>query len=384
MNLLSQRDPRWADMKLGTSDLTIGGYGCTITCLAMYIGTTPDVVNERLKAVNGFSQGSLVIWAKVAEAFPGVSITKLGWTYDNNDVAQNLPCLVEVDFDGTDRVDNRHWVVYKGNQKMNDPWTGTEEPTSKYPPLSYRVIKGKWLQVEDANYSDLLHKQQEATSQCQLQLSVALNQITELQKKMDSYISSNNEYKLQAEDYRKRYESEQQLVLDLKSEISKVHQQDKDYGQEALDAQHLATERSKYIQAICESMDIQYDPTNDKQLVEEILGRIAEHNKELQSATVPEINQVRFVTKLLISMGINNYLTSKGLTPLNPDTTDVQFEEKVNLYLTDVTNELLGLSAAQENNQVTSSSVSQTIVKPKRDFFSPLLSKLISLFFAQR
>lgn len=147
MQILSQRDARWKNLKLGFSKtLTIGDYGCTITCLAMYLNTTPDVVNERLKSVNGFAQETLVIWAKVAEAFPGASITKIGWTYDNNDVKNNLPALVEVDFDGTPRTDDRHWVVYVGNQKLYDPWTGTERPTSTYPALSYRLIKGTWNQ----------------------------------------------------------------------------------------------------------------------------------------------------------------------------------------------------------------------------------------------
>lgn len=149
MQILSQRDARWKNLKLGFSKtLTIGDYGCTITCLAMYLGTTPDAVNERLKAVNGFSQETLVIWAKIAEAFPGVSITKIGWKYDNNDVKNNTPCLIEVDFDGTPRTDDRHWVVYVGNQKLYDPWTGTERSTSTYPALSYRLIKGTWSKVQ--------------------------------------------------------------------------------------------------------------------------------------------------------------------------------------------------------------------------------------------
>lgn len=143
MTNLSQRDKRWKDIKLGTSDTTIGAYGCTITALSCIIGTTPDVANERLKSVNGFAQGNLVIWDKLAEAFPGIKIKRV-WSYDNADVLANVPnVLVEVD--GKPIGGYRHWVVYIGNKKMIDPWDGTEKSTTSYPsPLSYCVILGKW------------------------------------------------------------------------------------------------------------------------------------------------------------------------------------------------------------------------------------------------
>lgn len=142
---LSQRDKRWKDIKLGFSDTTIGDYGCTITCIAMIVGTTPDVVNERLKQVQGFAQGNLVIWAKIEQAFTGIKVRRV-WTYDNADVKANVKhVLVEVD--GKPIGGYRHWVVYVGNQKLYDPWDGQEDPTSDYAsPVSYCVLEGKWEQ----------------------------------------------------------------------------------------------------------------------------------------------------------------------------------------------------------------------------------------------
>lgn len=142
MILLSQRDKRWKDITLGTKG-TIGDYGCTITCLAIIIGTTPDVINERLKAVNGYAEGNLVIWAKIEEAFPGIKIKRV-WSYNNDDVLKNVPnVLVEVD--GKPIGGYRHWVVFVGGKKMIDPWDGVQKSTSSYPsPLSYCVIGGKW------------------------------------------------------------------------------------------------------------------------------------------------------------------------------------------------------------------------------------------------
>ena len=147
MNTLNQRDPKWGNIKLGNSDTYIKDYGCTITCIAMIVGTTPNIVNDRLKAVGGFS-GNLVIWAKIADAFPGITVKRI-WSYDNGDVSANVPnVLVEVPaypIGGS----GRHWVVYIGNQQCNDPWTGLVRPTSDFPnPSGYCVLTGKWKDSE--------------------------------------------------------------------------------------------------------------------------------------------------------------------------------------------------------------------------------------------
>lgn len=144
MTILGQRDPKWGGIKLGFSETFIRDYGCTITCLAMIIGTTPDVVNDRMKAVQGFKNGNLVIWAKIEEAFPGIKVRRV-WSYDNADVKANTPnVMVEVPaapIGGT----GSHWVVYLGGGRLNDPWTGTERPTSDFPnPTGYCVLTGSW------------------------------------------------------------------------------------------------------------------------------------------------------------------------------------------------------------------------------------------------
>lgn len=146
MTLYSQRDARWRDIKLGTSNVTIGGYGCTITCLSMLANLTPDVVNAKMTMSGGYANGNLVNWTKIKGIIPTLELEWRGYTYDNNAVKSAISryggCLVEVDFDGTERTDDRHWVVFKGNQKMWDPWTGTERPTSTYPILrGFSVIK---------------------------------------------------------------------------------------------------------------------------------------------------------------------------------------------------------------------------------------------------
>lgn len=222
---LSQRDPRWRNIPLGfSSTTTIGSHGCTITCIAMILGTTPDVVNERLKAVNGYANTNLVIWAKLEEAFPGIKIKRV-WSYDNEDVKKNVPnVLVEVD--GQPIGGHRHWVVFVGNQKMIDPWDGKEKSTASYPhPQSYCVIGGKWnkpspqpdlsseldkvREARDRHWNDLMKIKQALYLQGEYSIDAIINRI-------DSLLSS--ERQLGEKD--KRLQEVETRLKDLQSELN--------------------------------------------------------------------------------------------------------------------------------------------------------------------
>ncbi len=63
MQSYSQRDPRWANLKLGTSGLTIGRYGCTTTGIAdlsTYFGDnlTPYQIANLIQ----YTAGGLILW----------------------------------------------------------------------------------------------------------------------------------------------------------------------------------------------------------------------------------------------------------------------------------------------------------------------------------
>lgn len=67
MKLLSQRDPRWSAIKLGASQLTVGRYGCTTTCLSMlsdYFGgfLSPADIAPR---ASWYTPDGLVNWEKL-------------------------------------------------------------------------------------------------------------------------------------------------------------------------------------------------------------------------------------------------------------------------------------------------------------------------------
>lgn len=159
MTIYSQRNSLWASILLGDSNYKISGYGCTITCLACVLNITPDEVNKRLKAVGGF-KGALLIWYKIKEAFPELVWEFRGYNYDDGQVkaaiAKNNFCLVEVDFDGTERDDDRHWILALPGNKAIDPWTGTVISFEKYKiKRGYSIINIKGESVMSNIYKGL-------------------------------------------------------------------------------------------------------------------------------------------------------------------------------------------------------------------------------------
>lgn len=148
--VLSQRDWRWRWSKLGNGNAqsTIGRYGCTLTCLTSWLGLfDPRITNDTLLRYGGFggATGNLILWSRLPICFPSIKSATRYFSYDNDKVkaslAKGVPVLVEVD--GTVIGAVRHWVLYLGNQKMMDPWTGMVESTSKYPAVGFTLIERK-------------------------------------------------------------------------------------------------------------------------------------------------------------------------------------------------------------------------------------------------
>jgi hypothetical protein len=151
MKWYSQTDKQWSKEKLGFSNLTIGGYGCTITSIANWLQfygwfINPSQVNQALKDVRGFANDkygnkALVIWSKVGVAFPQMKHIKRVLNYNNWEVAwwvygKKTPVLVEC------QVKNfRHWVLFIGNRQMVDPLIGGIRPTSTWRLTGYSLFQ---------------------------------------------------------------------------------------------------------------------------------------------------------------------------------------------------------------------------------------------------
>jgi len=144
---ISQRDPRWADEKLGTSAETIGGYGCLITDIAMMANeagdpVTPSELNARLIKAGGYADGNLLIFADVSKAANALTMTKLisceeiPAPMDEIDarLAAGEMAAVEVWFERARK--NKHWVLLYGkagnSYLIADPWDGQLKRLSDY------------------------------------------------------------------------------------------------------------------------------------------------------------------------------------------------------------------------------------------------------------
>ncbi len=133
----SQQDPKWKNKLLGTSGLTIGNYGCFLTCFAMLLEVEPDKVNERVKIFGGFA-GALLSAAVVPNAYKQISVTQT-WCTNNpapldvidNALKGNYPVIVQVDTSPVTGIQS-HFVILTGkvghDYNMVDPWPLVDEP----------------------------------------------------------------------------------------------------------------------------------------------------------------------------------------------------------------------------------------------------------------
>jgi len=136
---LSQRDARWKLKKLGTSDVSIGNYGCLLVdhCMMLnYYGKdfTPDSLNEYYKSKGVFDQGNQINFWAAANCFEDITADEYYNCYDtpcdlekiDKYLSQGKPVICLVDFSPTAGVQT-HFVLIIGKDNdylVNDPWTG--------------------------------------------------------------------------------------------------------------------------------------------------------------------------------------------------------------------------------------------------------------------
>lgn len=144
LSRLSQGDYRWSRKNIGESNLTIGGYGCLITCIAMASGKTPLEVEDVLHFTdNDYTYGGgLMMWDdhnkkelhKMGLEYVG---RYRGWGKEDERKMKEL-CQAE-DFipilEVLTKSGYRHWVLPIGRALtwrglgwgVNDPWNGKRE-----------------------------------------------------------------------------------------------------------------------------------------------------------------------------------------------------------------------------------------------------------------
>lgn len=144
---LSQQDPRWKGKNLGQDQITIGKFGCLLTCMAMVANgygadETPASLNDKMLAAGGF-MGALVMPSVMPKVVSQVRFVKYIPCQDqpaplaeiDAALAADKPVIVEVDYSPAQGLQN-HWVVIyakKGDDYLiRDPWP--------YPPETKEVL----------------------------------------------------------------------------------------------------------------------------------------------------------------------------------------------------------------------------------------------------
>jgi hypothetical protein len=119
MILLKQNDPKWGPLKIGSTNLTIGGYGCLITCLSMlsdWYGyyKAPDWMAKYL----AFTSKGLLLWNSITTSKLPMKFVYRYYTKDDKKIkeilySKNGSCVLQVKYGSA-----FHWVVLVGYSKL--------------------------------------------------------------------------------------------------------------------------------------------------------------------------------------------------------------------------------------------------------------------------
>lgn len=114
---MSQLDPRWSTLKIGKTFLTVGRWGCALTCVCMlttYLAlqkknpaliVKPDVGVKKFS----FDAGGRIVWQSVTQKVPGLIFVERAFKEDKKRIADaiagpNKAVLLNV-------ANGAHWVV---------------------------------------------------------------------------------------------------------------------------------------------------------------------------------------------------------------------------------------------------------------------------------
>jgi hypothetical protein len=135
MKSFCQRDPLWRDLLIKGTNLPLGRWGCTLTCIAdlsTYFGDnlTPAQINESLK----FTSGGLVVWASANFGH----FVFCGRKYGRDDAEISKAIADPLSAVLLQVAGGSHWVVavekypISGLYKIADPWLGDWASMSRY------------------------------------------------------------------------------------------------------------------------------------------------------------------------------------------------------------------------------------------------------------
>lgn len=124
--VLSQRDPRWADMLINKTTSTVGSYGCTLTCLSMLFDKTSDEMNIWLAANRGYVN-DLIWWVNVPYFKKRFYCERTIAPVEEirEELKAGHAILLAVHLGKDNPLKPNHWVLCTDeNFTIHDPWFG--------------------------------------------------------------------------------------------------------------------------------------------------------------------------------------------------------------------------------------------------------------------
>lgn len=128
----SQRDKRWGNLELDKSGLLVKDWGCFVVALASLLDKLPSEVLGILNREKCITKEGELLAEKASKV--------LG--FDNYAMVSKNPkkvCIAQIDFSPKPGI-QKHFVVWMGDGKVMDPWTGTFKD-NKWPVISYRLFE---------------------------------------------------------------------------------------------------------------------------------------------------------------------------------------------------------------------------------------------------
>lgn len=135
MKSYSQRDGRWANIRIGDSSLTIGRFGCVITCIAdlsTYFGD--NLLPNEVANIHEFTTDGQILWNTGNYGHMVFSRREYGRHNDRILHAIKHPDLAVI----LQVANKSHWVVAINakegidNLGIADPWLGDKTTMKRY------------------------------------------------------------------------------------------------------------------------------------------------------------------------------------------------------------------------------------------------------------
>lgn len=134
MAIYSQKDPRWANIKIGNTNLTIGNFGCYMVDLAMLANIPPNEVNALFTKKKAYNENGEIINER--------AYNLLGMTFLGKSTVRPAELCIATTCFYAPKFPRHFFIMRPGGQKIVDPLVGAEI-WNKYKGtiVSYRLFK---------------------------------------------------------------------------------------------------------------------------------------------------------------------------------------------------------------------------------------------------